>query len=116
VVVNNVYILPGIPKFFSEMLNANMDHFTSSTKFYRVLISTKKLEGEIALSLSQAQEQYPQCEIGSYPHMETKQVTISFEAQDKFKDLVEEVATKVMKEVEGTRVSSLNSSSEEKNL
>lgn len=80
VVVNNVYIFPGVPSLFEKMVKGFIDLFQGG-KFFRELIFTDKSESTIAFSLKQVQDEHPDVAIGSYPQMPGKpfNVMISIE-------------------------------------
>jgi molybdenum cofactor synthesis domain-containing protein len=104
VVVNNVFIFPGVPKIFQKMLEANKSLFSGGVKIYRAILRTKKLEGDIALALSNCQKEFPGCEIGSYPQTaenDERSVMVSFESSDKA--ILEQAVNRVMKEIDGVR-------------
>jgi molybdopterin-biosynthesis enzyme MoeA-like protein len=67
VAVSNVYVFPGIPRLFSEMLEAHKELFKSNATFFRKLLYTKSLEGDFAKALEDIQSRSPSCSIGSYP-------------------------------------------------
>jgi len=103
-VVNNVFIFPGVPKIFQKMLEANKSLFSGGVKIYRAILRTKKLEGDIALALSNCQKEFPGCEIGSYPQTaenDERSVMVSFESSDKA--ILEQAVNRVMKEIDGVR-------------
>jgi len=67
VVVNNVYILPGISYLFEKMLLHNKEHFKGST-IYRDIIYTKMYESDYAEELRLLNETFKdKVSIGSYP-------------------------------------------------
>jgi len=102
VVVNNVYIFPGVPKLFANLLYAVKDRFSGYVK-ERILVYTQKAESKIAAILKKIQMQYPDVAIGSYPkyHYDLYSVMISLECFNK--EMVKEVANKVEIAIDGFR-------------
>lgn len=65
----NVFILPGIPRLFQQMLEANEDAFRgSSTLRFHQEILTSLGEGEFADDVRALVEEFPTVQIGSYPN------------------------------------------------
>uniref|UniRef100_M4BRE1 FAD synthase middle domain-containing protein n=1 Tax=Hyaloperonospora arabidopsidis (strain Emoy2) TaxID=559515 RepID=M4BRE1_HYAAE len=67
-VVENVYILPGIPSMVRSMLTANEEHFTG-VFIFRAIVKTLQMEGDIAAQLSAVQDAHPDVAIGSYVNL-----------------------------------------------
>ncbi|MFZ9889354.1 MAG: competence/damage-inducible protein A, partial [Myxococcota bacterium] len=66
VVVENVYVLPGVPVMFERMLDAVADRFVGE-RLHLVVLHTDAYEGDIAAAMEEAQRQNPTVRIGSYP-------------------------------------------------
>lgn len=83
VFLNPVYVLPGIPELFTQMLSSIKSRFTY-TPFERALVYSQKAEGDIAWDLEQVQNRFPNLEIGSYPQNKASQyrLMLSVEGQD----------------------------------
>ena len=83
VIVENVYVLPGVPELFEHMLTANKMHF-KGPPIARILVYTAMPEGDIAFDLERIQNAYPQVAIGSYPRQDMidHKVMVSFEGRD----------------------------------
>ncbi|KAE8998736.1 hypothetical protein PR002_g18656 [Phytophthora rubi] len=67
-VVENVYILPGIPSMVRSMLTSNEEHFVG-VPIFRAIVKTLKLEGDIAAELTAVQNAHPNIAIGSYVNL-----------------------------------------------
>ncbi|KAG7388152.1 FAD1 flavin adenine dinucleotide synthetase [Phytophthora boehmeriae] len=67
-VVENVYILPGIPSMVRSMLTYNEEHFVG-VPIYRALVNTLMLEGDLAAQLTAVQNAHPNIAIGSYVNL-----------------------------------------------
>lgn len=84
VVLQNVYILPGIPRLFTQMLNANKERFSGplSTAF---ILYTHQGEGDLAEPLTRIALEFADVAIGSYPSTEVGDgftTRLSFEGRD----------------------------------
>ncbi len=102
VVVKNVYVFPGVPRLFADLLHAVKDRFCGQAK-ERVLVYTKKSESEIAGVLEEIQTKYPEVAIGSYPKYkhDSYNVMISLESFDA--ELIKEAVNKVEAAITGFR-------------
>lgn len=100
VVVKNVYVFPGVPKLFEALLTEVKGRFNGKVKT-RILLYTKKSEGDIAYDLGRLQSAYPQIAIGSYPKYESPKYRVMVSLEGISKDLVSEVATKVKNAIDG---------------
>lgn len=91
----NVYILPGVPKFFQEKFLAIKDRF-QTTQFHLKMIYTQEDEFAIAGHLESVAATYPQVSIGSYPvfDREDYRVKITLEAKE---SEITELAYQVLK-------------------
>lgn len=94
VVVNgNIYILPGIPRLFTTLLDSlKLD---TGVRFYRLELSTDRREDEFADVLTQIQNQYEDVKIGSYPDYDRKEVVVSVSGADETR--VGQVAQLILK-------------------
>ena len=66
-VIEDTYILPGIPKLFQKMLKAQESQFRGPLIFSQTIF-TDSGEGDLAASLTAIAEKYPNVDIGSYPN------------------------------------------------
>ncbi len=69
VVVNNVWILPGVPSIFRRQFEAIRELFRAPPIHTRVVYSSEP-EGPIADTLDRVVAAWPTVEIGSYPHID----------------------------------------------
>jgi molybdopterin-biosynthesis enzyme MoeA-like protein len=67
VVIENVYIFPGVPEIFRMKFPVLRDHLSGSGRFYSRAVYAMCDEGEIAAALAQVAQQHPELFIGSYP-------------------------------------------------
>ena len=83
--VDNVFVLPGIPRLFQSMLEANQDLFTGSG-FTTETWWTQWGEGDLAEALGQVAEKYNSVvQIGSYPRTKSDHTYVTklvFEGRD----------------------------------
>lgn len=70
-VMDNVYVLPGIPRLFEKMLHANAHHFVGGTARARLVIETAHAEGDFAAVLGEVAADHPALAIGSYPQTQS---------------------------------------------
>lgn len=84
--LNNVYILPGIPKLFQQMINAHKDRFVGGAVFQTKALYTSLGEGDIANIFSKVAAKHPQVRMGSYPNTDSKdkrfQVKLQLESRN----------------------------------
>jgi molybdenum cofactor synthesis domain-containing protein len=66
--VENVFILPGVPQIMRAIFNELKHHLQGGAKVLTRSVSCSLGEGPIANGLSEIQDRYPDCEIGSYPY------------------------------------------------
>ncbi|GMF32618.1 unnamed protein product [Phytophthora fragariaefolia] len=104
-VVENVYILPGIPSMVRSMLTSNEEHFVGVPIFRAIL------EGDIAAQLTAVQNAHPDIAIGSYVNL-TKDETgvrdtsfntrLTIEGRDEAE--VQDVSDEIAKLFDGEKV------------
>jgi molybdopterin-biosynthesis enzyme MoeA-like protein len=80
IVMNNVYIFPGIPYLLKKKFNAITHQFEGSiVEVRRLYLNTR--ESQIASELSHIQDAFPSLNIGSYPRYNEAPVTLIFTIQ-----------------------------------
>jgi molybdenum cofactor synthesis domain-containing protein len=67
--VENVYVLPGVPKIMQAMVEGLLPRLRGGPPVLSRTIVVFCPEGEIAAPLAAIQARHPAVEIGSYPHM-----------------------------------------------
>jgi molybdenum cofactor synthesis domain-containing protein len=67
--VENVYVLPGVPKIMQAMVEGLLSRLRGGPPVLSRTIVVFCPEGEIAAPLAAIQARHPAVEIGSYPHM-----------------------------------------------
>ena len=66
--INNVFVLPGVPKIMEKMLKDVLINLKKGKPKKITTINTDLYESKIALSLNDIQNQFIDCSIGSYPY------------------------------------------------
>ena len=66
--VNNVFVLPGVPKIMEQMLQEVLLKLKKGKPKKITTINTDLFESKIATSLNNIQNQFTDCSIGSYPY------------------------------------------------
>ena len=66
--LNNVFVLPGVPKIMEQMFVTVLKNLTKGKPKKIITINTNLYESKIAPFLKDIQEQYQECAIGSYPY------------------------------------------------
>ena len=66
--VNNVFVLPGVPKIMEQMLQDVLLKLKKGKPKKITTINTDLFESKIAPSLNDIQNQFTDCSIGSYPY------------------------------------------------
>ncbi|KAL3157368.1 hypothetical protein ABBQ32_011845 [Trebouxia sp. C0010 RCD-2024] len=67
--LQNVYILPGIPRLFQGMINAHRDRFLGGKAFHTLAVYTSVGEGDLASIFGELAQQFPDVRMGSYPNV-----------------------------------------------
>lgn len=70
VVGGNVYILPGIPRLFQQMVLANVERLPRGPASHVAMLYSASGEGDLAASLESVATAFPTVRIGSYPNAE----------------------------------------------
>jgi len=68
-VMENVYVMAGVPRIFQAMVQQIKSQLTTGRVAQSITVITAGREGEIATPLGEIQAQYPHVELGSYPFM-----------------------------------------------
>ena len=79
--LNNIYILPGIPKLFQKMINAHKDRFVGGAAFQTKALYTSLGEGDLAKIFSEVADTHPQVRMGSYPNTKSGDETFKVKLQ-----------------------------------
>ena len=66
--INNVFVLPGVPKIMEQMFKDVLLNLEKGKPKKITTINTNLYESKIAPSLSDIQNQFTNCSIGSYPY------------------------------------------------
>ena len=71
-VIENVYVLPGVPLIMQKMFDNLIKSLKINNPIISKTINTSLFESIIAKSLDKIQKKYNNCEIGSYPSFDIK--------------------------------------------
>ena len=66
--INNVFVLPGVPKIMEKMLKDVLINLKKGKPKKIITINTNLYESKIAQSLNDIQNKFTNCSIGSYPY------------------------------------------------
>ena len=66
-IIENVYVMAGVPKIFQSMLNTVLPNLKKGTPTLSLSIKLYKGEGDIALELEQIVKAFSKLDFGSYP-------------------------------------------------
>ena len=66
--MDEVYVLPGIPRLFQAMLGAHLDRFRGESMHSETMY-TRLGEGDLAKTLGEIAARHPDVNIGSYPNV-----------------------------------------------
>lgn len=89
VINKNIYVLPGVPWIYQEMLKGSLEPVFRQRGViaHRRIVLTRLWESVIAVRLGKVQEDHPSVQIGSYPRKNEKtgdfEVRLSVEGLDK---------------------------------
>jgi molybdenum cofactor synthesis domain-containing protein len=84
VLVENIYVLPGIPELFRDKFLAMKNRFAVDPYFMRV-IYTRAVESSIARYLNATLDAFPLLQLGSYPKLSDPEyrVRVTLESKDR---------------------------------
>ncbi|XDZ64643.1 competence/damage-inducible protein A [Alphaproteobacteria bacterium LSUCC0684] len=66
-IINNVYVLPGVPSILQAMVENMGDQLPGGTKAHRLTVQTDIGEGSLAEGLARIEAEYEGISVGSYP-------------------------------------------------
>lgn len=66
-IINNVYVMAGVPKIMQAMLDGVLPTLTGGCPMQAVTIRSSLAEGHVAEALGRLAQAYPNVDIGSYP-------------------------------------------------
>ena len=88
ILVENVYVLPGIPEILQSKFLALRDRFSGDPFHLRVVYS-REGEGAIAESLNDTLRKFPELLLGSYPKIGDPEYAVKLTLESKDEDYVE---------------------------
>lgn len=92
--IGNVFVMAGVPKIMQAMFNHVETMIEGGPQLFSLTIECNQKEGDIGDELGKIQKNFPDIEIGSYPHMyQTPSLSIVVRGTDD--DMVHNAAAKV---------------------
>ncbi|MGH7804192.1 MAG: competence/damage-inducible protein A [Candidatus Binatia bacterium] len=88
ILVENVYVLPGIPEILQSKFLALRERF-SADPFHLRVVYTREGEGSIAESLNETLRKFPELLLGSYPKIGDPEYAVKLTLESKSEDYVE---------------------------
>jgi len=95
VVVENVWILPGVPSILRRKFEAVRELFRAAPIHARAVYS-RDGEGAIAGALDAVVAEFPTVEIGSYPHLEAPDYRVKITLDGRDRDAVEAATSRLV--------------------
>lgn len=93
--VENIYILPGIPEIFREKVTAIRERFTTDPFFLRI-VYVREQETAIADSLHETLAAYPDLLLGSYPKLNNPEYKVRLTLESKDPKYLESALVKLL--------------------
>lgn len=103
-IVENVYVLPGVPKILQSMFNGIEDKIRGVTNIISKNIIVHSAEGEIADFLEDIQNEYQDISIGSYPYFRPPDVGTNIILRSINLNLITRAAIAICKKLEETNI------------
>ena len=75
--IENLYVLPGVPKIMETMFEEIVKSLDEGLRYYKKIISTILSEGIIGDFVEEIQKKFPSLEIGSYPYFKKNSFGVS---------------------------------------
>lgn len=94
-VMENVYVLAGVPRIMQTMLDAAIPQLQKGRPTLSVSVRCDVQEGTLAKGLALLQTEYPNADIGSYPLSREFDFNVSLVVRGTDADELEEIADKV---------------------
>ncbi|KAK9466453.1 MoaB/Mog domain-containing protein [Lipomyces arxii] len=110
-VASKIHILPGIPQLFNGLLFGLRQHILPrvppSQRKHRLLVTTNKMESEMAPFLTELQSRVNDkgIKIGSYPHMSAGINTVSIIGKEEYLEYMRGLVREVEDTLEGSEIS-----------
>jgi molybdenum cofactor synthesis domain-containing protein len=102
-IVENVFVMAGVPQVFQAMLDNVIPTLRSGTRMLSTGIACPYGEGEIGTQLAAIQKAHPDASIGSYPRYIGQSFSTEIVVRARSAELVEKVAAEVQAMIETIR-------------
>jgi len=90
--IENVIVLPGVPRIMQAMFDGYKHHLAGGAEVKSISITSAVQEGRAAKQLGELQEKYPDVEMGSYPFVRDGKVGTSLVARSADLERLDEAA------------------------
>ena len=97
--VENLIVLPGIPRLVEAMIGVLETHLIGKT-FHTEVVLTMLRESEVAHDLDHIQTKYPSVKIGSYPEMEASDHKVKIVLRSRDSDALQEARSRLLERIE----------------
>jgi len=95
VVVENIFILPGIPELFEEKFNSIRQRL-GADPFHLRVIYTNRFETTIAQFLNQTMAEFPELMLGSYPKLNDPEYRVKVTLESKDRDYLQRAFARLL--------------------
>lgn len=102
-VIENVYVLPGVPKIFQIMANEIIKSLDEGKRYYKKTVSTKLSEGIIGGYIEKIQKKFHSLEIGSYPYFKKNSFGVSLVIKGEEEKIVFEATKEIFSFIESKK-------------
>ena len=109
-IIDNVYCLPGVPSILKSMLGGLKNVISGGKPIISHTINLRTVESEIAKSLTFAQENNKDVEIGSYPFFRAGKVGVSIVISSDEQSKIEVCNSQILKFVNQKKIEIIKSS------
>ncbi|PPR15053.1 MAG: CinA-like protein [Alphaproteobacteria bacterium MarineAlpha9_Bin3] len=103
-IVENIFVLPGVPKILQAMFNGIEDKIRGVTNIVSKNIVVYSAEGEIAELLESIQGKYPDVSIGSYPYFRPPDVGTNIVLRSIHQNLISEATIAICKKLKEYKI------------
>jgi molybdenum cofactor synthesis domain-containing protein len=101
--LENVYVLPGIPKTFRAMLDSLQDVIGGGPRRHSLTLRALARESDLAASLAEIQRDQPSVDIGSYPFFQDARPGVALVLRGTDREQVARVGVEVKRLIESVQ-------------
>ena len=103
-IVENIFVLPGVPKIMQAMFDGIEDKIRGATNIVSETIIVHSAEGEIAKLLENIQEKYLNISIGSYPYFRPPEVGTNIVLRSTDQNLINEATIAICQKLKEYKI------------